>query len=70
MVIQLWHGDCLERLKGISDGVVSAIVADPPLKKFLLEWSTLHKDVFQNYKVSFSGIRMSTNENRWSDDHV
>jgi len=25
MAIQLWHGDCLERLKGISDGVVSAI---------------------------------------------
>ena len=36
MVIQLWHGDCLERLKGISDGVVSAIVADPPYEIFFM----------------------------------
>lgn len=28
--IELWHGDCLELMKDISDGSVDLVLADPP----------------------------------------
>lgn len=30
VMVRLWHGDCLERLRDLSDGVVEAILCDPP----------------------------------------
>lgn len=30
ITIRLQHGDCLDRLREISDGAVEAVVGDPP----------------------------------------
>ena len=39
--IELWQGDCLERMKDIPDGSVDAIITDPPYGTTACKWDTV-----------------------------
>lgn len=39
--IELWHGDCLELMKDISDGSVDLVLADPPYGTTACKWDSV-----------------------------
>lgn len=41
MKIEAWLGDCLDRMKEIPDGSVSAIIADPPYGTVACAWDSI-----------------------------
>ena len=38
---ELWHGDCIELMKGIPDGRVDAIICDPPYGTTACKWDSV-----------------------------
>lgn len=41
MMIKLWKGDCLERMKDIPDGSIDLILTDPPYNLTSCKWDSL-----------------------------
>ena len=39
--IELWHGDCLELMKNISDGSVDLVLTDPPYGTTACKWDSV-----------------------------
>jgi len=51
IILNLWNGDCVERLGGLADGSVGAVVCDPPYDIAFMarEWDD--NDVLRNDKI-------------------
>jgi len=51
VLIRLWHGDCLERLKDMEDRSVGALVGDPPYDISFMSKEWDDNDVLRNDKI-------------------
>lgn len=51
LLIQLWRGDCLERLKDLEEGSVDAFVGDPPYDICFMARDWDDNDVLRNDKI-------------------
>ena len=50
-VVQLWHGDCLERLSDLKSGSVDAFILDPPYDIAFMSKDWDDNDVLRNDKI-------------------